>query len=165
MPRLIEEMSDSQIDQEIKNHRDWLAARKPYGPANKARLEELLAARANRAGLDLEKSLQVIREAAREGRFLSYKDLADASGAEWSKVYLNVGRHLWHVVEWAHARGMPMLSAIVVNKENQKTGEMRPETLQGFLGAAEELGRKVADGTTFLKEEQQRVFDYFRRDA
>jgi hypothetical protein len=37
-------------------------------------------------GLDFEKSLSIILEAAREARFLSYRELADANGADWSQV-------------------------------------------------------------------------------
>jgi hypothetical protein len=38
-------------------------------------------------GLDFDKSFHAIREAARARRFLSYKALADASGAAWSQVH------------------------------------------------------------------------------
>jgi hypothetical protein len=37
-------------------------------------------------GLDFETTMKVIRKAAAEGRFISYDELADASGADWAKV-------------------------------------------------------------------------------
>ena len=162
-PRPVEAMSDAQIAAEIDNHRRHKLAGRPYGPANADRFCQLLKAQAARAGLDPDKTVSAIAEAACEGRFLSYKDLADASGAEWSRVYLNIGRHLWTVVEWAHAREMPMLSAIVVNRENLATGTMKPATLTGFVKAAEELGHVVHDPEAFLREQQKEVFAHFKR--
>jgi hypothetical protein len=76
---------------------------------------------------------------------MSYKDLADASGAEWSKVHDSIGQHLWSLVEYAHRRGWPMLSAVVVNKTNVVSGSMEPETLKGFIAAAKELGLSITD--------------------
>jgi hypothetical protein len=87
-------------------------------------------------GLDFDKSYRVIREAAGEKRFLSYKELADASGAEWSKVHYAIGGHLWRLVEYAHCKGWPMLSAIVANQQNVATGKMELKTLKGFIRAA-----------------------------
>ncbi|MFZ1104525.1 MAG: hypothetical protein WAN86_17030, partial [Hyphomicrobiaceae bacterium] len=54
--------------------------------------------------------------------------------------------------------GWPMLSSIVVNKDNVETGSMEPKTLKGFIGAARALGYTVLDEQTFLKEQQQEVF-------
>ena len=161
-PRPVEAMSDAQIAAEIANHGAHRAAGRPYGPDHAARHAELLHAQAARAGLDPDRTVAAIAQAARAGAFLSYKDLATASGVPWSRVYLSVGRHLWHVVQWAHARDMPMLSAIVVNIENTATGAMKPETLAGFVKAAAELGHVVHDGPAFLKEQQAAVFAHFR---
>lgn len=108
--------------------------------------------------LDPQKTFARILEAARERRFLSYKELAEASGAPWQKVRHKIGRHLWHIVHYAHCRGWPMLSAIVVNKTHLHTGKMDPDTLKGFVAAAEGLGHAVQDGRDLLKAEQERVF-------
>lgn len=104
----------------------------------------------------------MIWEAAREGRFVSYKDLADASGASWLKVHYEVGGHLGRVVEFAHRMGWPMVSAIVVNKPNVATGRMEPETLKGFVAAARDLGHVVIDVEGFLRDQQARVFAWAR---
>lgn len=51
-----------------------------------------------------------------------------------------------------------MLSAIVVNKSNVRSGAMEPETLKGFVAAARDLGYPVTDAEAFLREQQTRVF-------
>jgi hypothetical protein len=111
-------------------------------------------------GLDFDKSHLVIREAAREKRFLSYKELAEASGAEWSKVHYAMGDHLWRLVKYAHGKGWPMLSAIVVNQQNVATGKMEPKTLKGFIGAARDLGYTITGEDEFLKKQQDSVFQW-----
>jgi hypothetical protein len=111
-------------------------------------------------GLDFDKSHQTIRRAAGEKRFLSYKELADASGADWSKVHYAMGGHLWRLVEYAHRKGWPMLSAIVVNQRNVATGKMEPETLKGFIAAAKDLGYVIIGEEGFLKEQQDLVFQW-----
>lgn len=147
--------SDEQLKALIQNHRDKMATDRPiYVEA----LRELQ--RRKGKGLNFDKSFEIIKRAAAEGRFVSYKELADASGAEWTQVHYSIGAHLWGLVEYAHLRGWPMLSAIVVNKHNVETGHMEPATLKGFISAARDLGYPVSDGVTFLKEQQERVFDW-----
>jgi hypothetical protein len=126
---------------------------------------EALAEHARRIGkgLDFEKSYDAIRNSAVERRFMSYKELADASGAEWSKVHYSIGGHLWSLVEYAHRKGWPMLSAIVVNKPNVACGNMEPETLKGFIAAAKQLGLSVTDERAFLRDQQRRVFEWARQ--
>jgi hypothetical protein len=53
-----------------------------------------------------------------------------------------------------------MLSAVVVNKPNVRSGAMEPETLRGFVGAARELGYPVTNEEAFLREQQARVFEW-----
>ena len=36
---------------------------------------------------------------------------------------------------------------------------MEPETLKGFIGAAEELGYKVDDPDKFLRKQQEKCFE------
>ncbi len=91
---------------------------------------------------------------------MSYKELADSSGAKWTQVNHSVAQHLGHLVEYAERRGWPMLSTIVVNKPNVASGKMDPDTLDGLVTSAEALGYTVDDATVFLKEQQQRVFDW-----
>lgn len=125
-------------------------------------LKELGQRRAK--GLNFDKSLAIVRGAAADRRFLSYKDLADESGVEWTSVHYAINWHLWDLVQFAHCHGWPMLSAIVVNKQHQKKGDMNPETLQGFIGAARQLGHRVTDTEAFLKDQQEKVFEWGRRE-
>lgn len=117
-------------------------------------------ARRRGKGLSFEKTREVVLAAAREGRFLSYKDLADASGVDWGQAHYAIGPHLFELVEYAHLRGWPLLSAIVVNKPNVASGSMDPDTLKGFVGAARALKIPVTDEMDFLRAEQKRVFEW-----
>lgn len=162
MVRPILEMSDAQIVQEIENHLAWQRSGKPYSAANKERLTELQRAHGERDGLNFETSRAAIINAASEGRFISYGDLAEANGVDWNRAYRQIGNHLWMLVQWSHGQGLPMLSAIVVNKQNLASGNMEPETIAGFCRAAEELGYKFDDAVEFLKQQQDAVFCHFR---
>ncbi|HLY54019.1 MAG TPA: hypothetical protein VKS60_00595 [Stellaceae bacterium] len=113
-------------------------------------------------GLEFDKSYDLIRAAAARGRFLSYKELADASGADWNQVHYAMNGHLWGLVVYSHHKGWPMLSAVVVNKANVATGDMDPTTLKGFVAAAQVLGYTVHDEVAFLREQQHRVFEWAR---
>jgi hypothetical protein len=145
--------SDQQLKNIIDNHR-----RK--GVTDSSVYIAALAEQARRKGhgLDFDKSFAVIRRAAEQGRFVSYKELADASGADWNRVHHAIGSHLWLLVEYAHRKGWPMLSTIVVNKHNVGTGEMEPGTLKGFIAAARDLQLSVTDERSFLREQQDQVF-------
>lgn len=155
MPRKPIDLADNELDNLIENHRrhDKLRAKLYL---------DCLAERARRSGkgLSFEKSFDVILGAAKDGRFLSYKELADSSGAKWTQVNHSVAQHLGHLVEYAERRGWPMLSTIVVNKPNVASGKMDPDTLDGLVTSAEALGYTVDDAAVFLKEQQQRVFDW-----
>lgn len=112
-----------------------------------------------RKGFEPDKSRQTILAAAKQRSFLSYKDLSDASGLNWSKVHYSIGKHLWDLIEPIYRRHEILVSAIVVNKPNVASGKMDPETLRGFITAAETLGVAVdADHAAFLKKSQEAVF-------
>jgi hypothetical protein len=155
---VLADLTEQQLKNIIENYRR-------NGMLNDSVYVEALAEQAHRIGkgLDFKKSYNAIRNSAVEGRFMNYKDLADASGAEWSKVHYSVGQHLWSLVEYAHRKGWPMLSAIVVNKPNVASGRMEPETLKGFIAAAKELGLSITDEEAFLRDQQERVFEWARQ--
>jgi len=155
MPRKPVDLADSELDNLIENHRRH----------DKVQAKLYIAALAERArrsgkGLSFEKTIAVILGAAKEGRFLSYKELADSSGAKWTQVNHAVAQHLGQLIEYAERRGWPMLSTIVVNKPNVASGKMDPDTLDGLVSAARALGYTVDDPGLFLEEQQQRVFDW-----
>lgn len=153
-------LAENELKNLVENHRRKDATDPKTHPAYIAALEELARRKGN--GLDFATSRRVILEAARKRQFLSYKDLADASGSDWQKVHWSIGSHLFDLVEWSWRQHGIMLSAIVVNKENIDTGDMEPGTLKGFCEAGRALGLAVTDETAFLKEQQRRVFDWAR---
>ena len=108
--------------------------------------------------LDLEKSYAAILQAARAQRFISYGDLAAASGVPWSRGHRLIPQHLGQLVTLAHERGWPMPSAIVVNRENVDTGTLDGPAREGFLAAARDVGHKIIDPEQFVKDQQERVF-------
>ena len=159
MPIDLETLSTGQLENLIANHRRKRATDAPlYIDA----LRELEKRKGK--GLDFEKSLSIILQAAREARFLSYRELADANGADWSQVRYAIGRHLWKLAEYGHLKERLLLGAIVVNKPNVETGKMEPDTLKGFAGAARELGYPITDEQAFLREQQARVFAWTQRE-
>ena len=108
--------------------------------------------------LDLRKTYRAILESARKKQFLSYGDLARANDAVWSKVRHKMPHHLGDLVQIAYAYGWPMPSAIVVNKNNVKTGVLDGKARTGFIKAAEEYGFDVGDPDIFVAEQQKAVF-------
>jgi hypothetical protein len=155
MPVDVNKLTKDQLRNLISNHRNRDQTDAPLY------LEALAeSARREGQGLNFHKTMIIVRQAARERRFLSYKDLADASGVEWGKAHYAIGSHLWQLVEYAHLKGWPLLSAIVVNKPNVATGIMEAETLKGFIEAARLLKYHVTDEKTFLCEQQQQVFEW-----
>ncbi len=160
MPIDVTKLSDEQLKNLIENHQRQNAR---SAPIYKEALCEREARKAN--GLDFDKSFRIIKAAAKQGHCVSYKDLADASGADWGKAHYAIGGHLWDLVEFAHLNNWPMLSAIVVNKSNVGSCRMEPETLKGFIGAARLLGYVITDEEAFLREQQDKVFAWASADA
>ncbi|ERP98187.1 hypothetical protein Q669_23615 [Labrenzia sp. C1B10] len=108
--------------------------------------------------LDLEETKKAVLSAAREGRFISYKQVAEASGEDWIKVRRQMPQHLKDLISFGHSQGWPVLSAIVVNHDNLQTGRLEPDSLKGFVSAARELGYSIDDEEGFLRAEQDKVF-------
>lgn len=113
-------------------------------------------------GLNFETTVRVVREAALRGEFISYGEVAEASGADWKKVRHAIGPHLDDLIEYCHLHGLPLLSAIVVNKPNLKTGELDPDSLKGFIAGVRRVEIPVGDERAFLKQSQKEVFDWAR---
>jgi hypothetical protein len=113
-------------------------------------------------GLNFETTMRVITAAAAEGRFLSYGELAQASGADWNRVHYAVGPHLDSLIEYCHRNGLPLLSAIVVNKPNVLSGDLNQDSLKGFIAGARRVGIPVTDEKYFLREQQEKVFNWGR---
>lgn len=110
--------------------------------------------------LDIKKTYAAILEAARGHRFVSYGDLAAASGVPWARARYALPHQLGHLVKIAHERGWPLLSAIVVNKEDVQTGSLQGPAREGFLSAARSVGFEIDDPDAFVKDQQGRLFDW-----
>lgn len=130
------------------------------GDARCLAAHKLLEARRN-GDYDMEKTIAKIRDHGQRGEFLSYKDVASASGLEWANVFRQINMHLDAVCLYSHAKGWPLLSAIVVNHKNLGSGEMTVANRKGFLDAAKGAGRDIdLEHVAFVQREQQRVFDW-----
>ena len=110
--------------------------------------------------LDLRRTYRAILDAARNGRFISYSDIAKANDAEWQTVRYQMNRHLGNLVEIAAANDWPMPSAIVVTKDNIENGKLDGSARDGFIKAAKQIGFVVSDPRTFVEEQQKAVFDW-----
>lgn len=75
-------------------------------------------------------------------------------------MHYEMNTHLGELIRYAHGKGWPLLSAIVVNQKHIETGAMEPSTLAGFVAAAKELGFSVANDEQFLRDQQKRVFEW-----
>ncbi|TBY52427.1 AAA family ATPase [Rhizobium leguminosarum bv. viciae] len=110
--------------------------------------------------LDINKSYKAILSGARRGRFVSYGEVAAASNVEWKMARRPLPLQLDHLVQISHDRGWPLISAIVVNKDNIESGNLEGESLTGFMAAVKKIGLAVDDPQAFLREQQQAVFEW-----
>lgn len=108
--------------------------------------------------LDLEKTYTAILIAARQRKFLAYGDLAASNGLPWQKVRRLIPQHLCQLVAIAHERGWPLVSSIVVTKENVANGELKDAAREGFIAAARDIGYEVGNPEEFVREQQRKVF-------
>jgi hypothetical protein len=154
MPRIDPKtLSDERLKNLIQNY-------KHHNATDRVEYRECIEEHNRRFGgsFDLQKTIDFILSRARARRFSSYGEIAELHGADWSKVRHAMPHHLWDVVRWAHSKGLPMLSAGVVNKQHVETGKMESETLKGFIGAAEQLGYTIDDPHDFLRHQQDKCF-------
>ena len=110
--------------------------------------------------LDLQTTYGAILKAARQGQYISYGALAKANGESWSKVRYKLNDHLGDLMVLAVQREWPILSAIVVSQPNLDTGTLKGTALEGFIGAARQLGFEVGDPQAFVADQQQALFDW-----
>lgn len=161
----LSQKNDAQIDQLIANYEKYDARDKPL-------YQELLEERARRGekrtSLRIDRSLEALMSAAQKGTCISYGDLAKASGVEWSKARHRMngsGGHLDQLLDVCHARGLPLLTAICVNKSNIEKGELDPNALTGFVVGARRLGYPVTDEAAFHRAARDQCFEWGRSQA
>jgi hypothetical protein len=150
----LEKKDRAQLENQIANYRR-------AGRTNDDYFRALCDELQKRKGFNAERSRAVIFRAAKEGRCLSYKDLADESGLDWARVHYGIGAHLWELLEPTFRKDGILLSAIVVNKASVAAGTMEEGSIKGFIKAAEDLGLEVpSDHQAFVTEQQNKVFDW-----
>lgn len=155
MPKPVADWTDNELQNIIDNYRRKKLTSDPY---YLSALKEMV--RRKGGGLDFDKTLHAVLKAARAGTYLSYAQLAEESGTDWTKKRSAVSGHLNIMLELSHRQGWPLLSAIIVTPQKVKSGEMDASALKAFLTAAGDLGYEVDDGVTFMREQQQAVFDW-----
>ena len=114
----------------------------------------------NAPAFNVGRTVNLIKRAARDRRFITYGDIADAYGADFRKIRSTLFVHLDAVVKEARARGIPLVTAIVVDQANRQTGDFDVSALSGFIKAARAAGYSVTDGHRFLREQQQSCFTW-----
>jgi hypothetical protein len=145
-----DEKTDQEIDQWIINYE-----RQPGGtalPFYRELLEERARRRQAKQRLNLERSLEHLRQTAIHRVCTSYGELARVSGVEWAQARRQMsgsGGHLDLLLDLCHARGLPLLTAICVNQNRVAEGELEEEALAGFVAGARRLGFAVTDGRAF----------------
>lgn len=155
------DLSDADLKTLIQNH-------ERAGQTQVARYRDLVEEHARRFGhgLRVDVSLACLVEAARAGRFTTYGDLAEANNVPWSQARRRMSGahgHLDNLLSVCHARKLPLLTALCVNKEATSDGEMVDEALHGFVKGAQRLGYKVTDERAFLRECQRLCFAWGER--
>lgn len=165
MQPTLESKTDSEIKIWIRNHEE---AGKTSTPLYLQLLEE--RARRSQSGqrLDFGRSLEHLKQAARERTCTSYGALAAASGVEWSKARHQMNGpngHLDRLLDICHARGLPMLTAICVNQGNVADGELAEEALSGFVAGARRLGVAVDDPVGFHRRCRDECWDWGAREV
>jgi len=152
----------NKIETWIRNYQKQRKTEDPFYLKLLTRREEL-----SRGDLVIQKSVEHLTSAAKAGSYTTYGDLAKASGVSWSKARYsmnNAGGHLDQLLDYCHAQDLPLLTAICVNQESLLTGELQDDALKGFIKGVERLGVSVEQNEwiDFLKEEQQRCFEWGR---
>ena len=148
------------IEAWIRNYQKQRKTEDPFYLQLLSRREELSS-----GSLSIKKSVEHLISAAKAGVYTTYGDIAKASGMSWSQARYsmnNAGGHLDQILDYCHAKGLPLLTAICVNQASLLTGQLQGEALKGFIKAVNRLGTPVQQGKwiEFLNEEQQRCFNW-----
>lgn len=98
-----------------------------------------------------ERARGVLREVARAGTRITYKEFVGRIGA-YNPQSPSLHELLGEISQEEHDAGRGMISAVVVNKDTGRPG-------RGFFDLAEQLRYRVSDEKAFWREELQRVYD------
>ena len=159
----LKDKSDDEIDA-------WIANHERLGKTESQFYSELIEERNRRHGhgLNIDRSIQALIAAAKEGRFISYGELAEANGVPWTKARHRMNGkhgHLDDILAFCRSNKMPLLTAIVVQKGKVETGEMDQFTLDGFIEGVQRVGIPVTDPRSLLIECQSECFRWARHQS
>jgi hypothetical protein len=117
---------------------------------------------ANKDQLMVDRSLELLKQAARQKVYVTYGDLAKASQQQWSNTIRarmsGPGGHLDRLLDICHGQGLPLLTALCVNEAGRQTGVLDPPAKAGFVSGARRLGRLVTDDDEFYRTCQRECF-------
>jgi 5-methylcytosine-specific restriction protein A len=110
--------------------------------------------------LDIDIAYCTIVSAAKEGRFLTYGELAKAQDVDWGRYRNQIFMQLSRLLRISKERNWPYITSIVVTKEGLGSGELAGAALEGFVNDLLKLGEVVTSAASFVKLEQQKTFDW-----
>jgi len=150
--------TDAELKTIIENHEKRQVWGTPLLLAARTELD-----RRQSAPLDLDTTLRLILDAAREGKFISYKDVADQSGQPWAKVYRKVVHHIGVLSRRELPRLGLMPSVMVVGRGEVHSGHLDEQKQAGFEKFFLELNpTESLRGAALVEREQQKVFEHAR---
>jgi hypothetical protein len=110
----------------------------------------------------VDRSLELLKQAARQKIYVTYGDLAKASQQKWSNTIRarmsGPNGHLDRLLDICHSQGLPLLTALCVNENGRGTGLLDPPARAGFINGARRLGRLVTNEDEFYKTCQRECF-------
>lgn len=116
-------------------------------------------------GLEFQKSFTAIKAAARARKFISYGQVAAANRISWAKARRPMNTHLDELCLWAYAKGWPLITSIVVERDHLENGLLGKAALAGFLSAARRCGIVVGQAEEeCLKDQQEQTFVWAAQD-
>jgi len=148
--------TDQQIQNLIDNHR---RAGKLEAPLAVAAIEE--QTRRN-TSFDFKAGIEFLLQAAREGRAVNYRQLAEAGvvlkpGDTWQQ-HMTRKIPLSQIVDYAYTHNMPAITALV-----ETTQGVTDSILAGFQKGLNDTGIRVPAGMTiedFYRSDRQRTFEW-----
>lgn len=158
----LSKQTDQQIDNLINNH---IRHDKTAAPLFRNLLEERVRRGQEKHLLNFQKSMLILIQTATDQTCLSYGQLAKASNVEWVKARHQMNGahgHLDKLLELCHARGYPLLTALVVNQQGLEDGELEQTALKGFCEAAHRLKIPVEDELAFHHQQRDASWNWGR---
>ena len=117
--------------------------------------------------LTFDATVEAIRKAALDRRYISYEDVAEASGSTIQKARMQLPAHLARVMRYVLCKGWPLITSIVVTKPHVATGTMEGSALESFLKACALHGQGVPseDVAGFVRGEQEKTFAWAQEEG